>query len=576
VSPAAAGIPARDVVPTEVATLPLLLQQQARSRPTATALRHKQLGIWHEVGWRELEERVAAAARLLADSGVGPGDVLGIVADNSVEWLVLQLAAQTLRASVVAPHPDAPTDELVAALGAVRPAAVFAPEERHSGLVDQLRTERGVVLLPAHAGRPGEAGSSSTSADADWFSAGVAQCSATDVALHVVAPDGSGRSTPVTHGRLLDLATSLTGPSRGATTRCFLVEPLGSVWAQVTAVAAHLRHGFALSIPENPATARDDLREIAPDLVTFPARSWERIADDLQAALRGAGPIGRSWSRRALERDNATSGAGLTDFAVRRPIRDRIGLARRCQAFASAGPLRQDAQELIRAAGIDLRELVADHAGLPLAVQEQARRLDGAPVVQPLGGAELDVDESGDVLARRAGTTAGTGRVGRRHDGAVAIMGERSTALDVAGKQVFPELLESRLRTSRYIAEAFVDRLRGSDALAALLVLHEAEVGRWADDRGLHAPGYGPLARLPEVGELLSGEAVRLLADAPLARIGILQRPLDAAHGEVWPDGRQRRPVVAARLGAALDQAVAAGTTETELLRIMTTDGRQA
>src|SRR5213592_4397366 len=68
------------------------------------ALRFKRFGQYHDVSWLDYAERVRAAAAALVEVGVAPGDRVGLVAENGVDWLVADLAILTAGAVAVTPH----------------------------------------------------------------------------------------------------------------------------------------------------------------------------------------------------------------------------------------------------------------------------------------------------------------------------------------------------------------------------------------------------------------------------------------------------------------------------------------
>ena len=82
---------------TEETTFPKLLVEHARrDGGRRGALREKRYGIWQTITWAEYEQRVRRFAQGLASLGFRRGEVLAILGDNRPEWVISELAAQSL------------------------------------------------------------------------------------------------------------------------------------------------------------------------------------------------------------------------------------------------------------------------------------------------------------------------------------------------------------------------------------------------------------------------------------------------------------------------------------------------
>src|SRR5262245_32322833 len=93
-------------------TAPRLLLERARRRPHAPAFRAKKHGLYRERDWQAYAGLVARAAKGLAALGVGAGDRVAIMADACEEWLIADLAAQSLGAIVYGIYPTASAEEV--------------------------------------------------------------------------------------------------------------------------------------------------------------------------------------------------------------------------------------------------------------------------------------------------------------------------------------------------------------------------------------------------------------------------------------------------------------------------------
>src|SRR5579871_2926168 len=81
-----------------------LQRLQAERLGPRPALRYKRDGLWHDLSWDQYRAESLAAAAALVEAGVRPGDRVGLVAENSVDWLIADMAILTAGAINVPPH----------------------------------------------------------------------------------------------------------------------------------------------------------------------------------------------------------------------------------------------------------------------------------------------------------------------------------------------------------------------------------------------------------------------------------------------------------------------------------------
>src|SRR4051812_35357990 len=77
---------------------------QAERLGPRIALRHKRHGLYHDLSWSAYREQVLACAAALVDAGIAPGDRVGLLAENRVEWLIADMAIMAAGAINVPPH----------------------------------------------------------------------------------------------------------------------------------------------------------------------------------------------------------------------------------------------------------------------------------------------------------------------------------------------------------------------------------------------------------------------------------------------------------------------------------------
>ena len=125
--------------------------------PSAVALRSKRHGLWNTVTYGELRSRVETFAGALRALGVAPGDPVALVAENSPEWVVADLAIQWVGATSVALAPQTPHDVVVRVLAHSGAEVVVCGDQEHVDTVfeagEALRAVRSVVVLTAPGSR---------------------------------------------------------------------------------------------------------------------------------------------------------------------------------------------------------------------------------------------------------------------------------------------------------------------------------------------------------------------------------------------------------------------------------------
>src|SRR5215471_2445576 len=81
-----------------------MLRVQAELLGPLPALRGKRYGLYHDLSWEQYRADALACAAALVDAGVRPGDRVGLLSENRVEWLVADMGILAAAAVNVPPH----------------------------------------------------------------------------------------------------------------------------------------------------------------------------------------------------------------------------------------------------------------------------------------------------------------------------------------------------------------------------------------------------------------------------------------------------------------------------------------
>src|SRR4026209_2853934 len=86
-------------------TAPHLLCERARTMPESGAVRSKHFGIYRDRRSRDHAPLGAHATRALQDLGIFRGERVAIMGDVCEEWMICDLAAQSIGAITYGTHP---------------------------------------------------------------------------------------------------------------------------------------------------------------------------------------------------------------------------------------------------------------------------------------------------------------------------------------------------------------------------------------------------------------------------------------------------------------------------------------
>ncbi|GAA1158520.1 AMP-binding protein [Ornithinicoccus hortensis] len=502
----------------ERTTFPRLMLEMAATRPDDVAMQEKQYGIWAPITWADYAQRVRDTAHGLAALGVERGEIVAVLGDNRPEWLIAELAAQSIGAAVVGIYPTSIGEELRHILTLSQARVVVAEDQEQVDkllrLISEPTPEDGAPLavekvvyydphgleaytdpvllefteLEAQGRVWGEA-------HQGWYDEQVAAGTPDDIA--VICTTSGTTSKPklgeLSHHNLLAMADHLTEIDPiGPKDRYVSFLPFAWIGEQMLAVACGLSRGLTLSFPEDSATQRSDLREIGPDVMFSPPRIWESMLSEVQVRIDEAGWLKRKvfgWGYDVGDKvarirvSGKQPGAGLklqhalADAVATRPVRDQLGLARIRRCYTGGAPLGPDVFRFFHAIGVNLKQIYGQTEICGIAVVHRDDDVPFNTVGTPIPGTDLRISDDGEILLRSASVFRGyykqpeataetvdaegwlhTGDAGYLDDNGHLVVIDRAKDVLTApdGTRYSSAFIENKLKFSPYVEEAVV------------------------------------------------------------------------------------------------------------------------
>ncbi|WP_222851490.1 AMP-binding protein [Phytoactinopolyspora mesophila] len=577
-------------------TFPRLLRRLASDRPDEVALQEKLYGIWQPITWSGYARRVADFAHGLADLGVERGHVVAVIGDNRPEWLIAELAAQSLGASVVGIYPTSIGDEVVHILDLAGVRVVVAEDQEQVDKIIRLKSRlprvETVVYYDPHGlenyDQPylrefvqvESAGRQRGAEQPEWLDRQLDATSPDDIAIICTTSGTTAlpKLAELSHTNLLSMARHLAQVDPLVKSdRYVSFLPLAWIGEQMLAVACGLSFGLTLSFPEDSSTQRADLREIGPDVMFSPPRIWESMLSDVQVRVDEAGKLKRAvfgWGysvgdqMAGLRVQGRRPGARLrvkhliADALALRPVRDQLGLARLKRAYTGGAPLGPDVFRFFHAIGVNLKQIYGQTEICGIAVLHSDDDIRFHTVGRPIPGTELHIADDGEILLRSAAVFRGyhrnpestsaalddhgwlhTGDAGYLDDGHLVVIDRAKDVRRAPDGQLFSSaFVENKLKFSPYVEEAVVfggerEEVREDGPVAAdvtaMITIDPATAGAWAEHQHLSYTTYTDLAAKPEIYGLVAHDVARANDDLPEA---IRVRRFLLLHKQLDPD----------------------------------------
>ena len=622
-----------NMVPTEERnTIPKLIMHNHKRWGCRTAMCMKKFGIWQRYSWQDYYEKVKYFSLGLVRLGLEPGDMVCIIGDNEPEWFWGEFATQAAGGIATGMFVDSTPSEVkyIAAHSGAKFAVVNDQEQTDKFLEikDELPALKRIIYWDPKGMKNYDdptlisftevmrLGKAYEETAPDLFEQNVKKQQGDTIAFiyYTSGTTDLPKGAILTHQALIN--TALKFISRyPLNENDDLISNFPAAWIgdSFSATIPHLLTGARLNFPEEPETIAEDIREVAPNLVTYGPWQWESLVSDIQAKMTHATPLKRFVYNLSLPigyktADSKFQGKSLSlssraahriaHLVLFKPLKDRLGLSKVRFAVTGGSMLSPDTFRLIHAIGIDLREnYVSTEAGFISSHSRKETKFES--VGRPVLNTEVRITKKGELLVRSnsmfsgyhkdPAKTVATLVNGWCHTGDAVNIDEEGHLIFMdrlehmaelsSGIKYAPQYIESRLRFSTYIKSALVIGGKNRGFVSAILNIDPNILAKWAEHNRLVYATLADLSQKKEVANLIQKDLAQVNSYLPeparVRKFVLFPKEFDPDEAELTRTRELRRTFIEKRYRELINTIYSGGSEIKVEAPVIYRDGRK-
>ncbi len=569
---------------------------QLANFPKEVAIASKVDGQWKGYSTKELIDTAERIALGLMALGIKPGDKVAIASGNRSEWCLVDQAILRIGAIGVPIYPTSSAEDFAYVLHHSESKIIFSANGEIHAKAEAARSScpqltqlftfdkvDGAKLWTEVAAMANEAARGTLKE----YKAAVRNDQLATI-IYTSGTTGKPKGVMLTHNNILsNVMGSATRFPVDNTARCISFLPLSHIYERML-MYLYMYKGVGIHFQESLDDLGDRIREVAPDVFTAVPRLLEKIYDRIVAKGDELTGVKRSLFFWALDLGLRYEVHGRSPWynlqlAIARKLifsKWQEALGGQCKVVASgSAALQPRLARVFNAAGIPVMEGYGLTESSPvITVNELAN--DGlrfGTVGRAIPGVEIRIAEDGEILAKGPNIMLGyykdeentratldadgwlhTGDIGElSKDGFLRITDRKKEIFKTSGgKYVAPQVMENKLKASRFIEQLIVIG-ENRKFPAALIVPEFKFLEDWCQRKGIPFVSREQVVADPRVMERIFREVKEANQGLgnweQIKKIALLTKEFSIEEGELTPTLKLRRKPILEKHAAIVE-----------------------
>lgn len=569
---------------------------------------HREGDAWHSLTHDQLRDQVEAFADGLLRMGIAPGDRVGLVSENRIEWIVADFAMAGMGIVDVPVFPTLTAQQEQYIYENCQAVAVIvsnaAQLKKIQAVWDQLPDLKWVITMnPDLSSDPRvvsmrtvmESSRASTTSDErralyEQRSMSVGPDDLLTL-IYTSGTTGNPKGVMLTHRNLMsnvDAATRTIALFDSDVLLSYL--PMCHSYERMAGYYLAFTAGCTVYIAESIESVAELMREVRPTIMTSVPRLFERIQARVLGAVERDSPLKQkifAWALRVGgERVRGSSSplialqCAIADRLVFSKIRARVG--GRLRFFVSGGAaLSVEVGTFFQIMGIRIVEGYGLTETSPVIAVHRLEDIVLGTVGQPLDNVTVRIADDGEILARGPNIMKGywndeqatretidadgwlhTGDIGEIDARGHLRITDRKKNIFVSsgGKNIAPQPIEALIQQSPFVDQVMLVG-DGREYCTALIVPDMEIVRQWAATQGMNDLPSDWVTSSDELRRAIEADLSKRQREISkyerVRRFRVLSEPFTVDNGLMTPTLKVKRKAVAERYASLIEELYA-------------------